>query len=132
MGTLPWGGQNVAMAEIERDSRGPRAGDTAMNEMPQWYGSQLSSGSRSPRGERGRHAPSGQDQRRIAGRKFRSAAKILPGMAPTEKIFRSRRIWSHARAMIASESKIAMAVTPFLSTLPRQIAPVATPVGSGD
>ena len=34
--------------------------------------------------------------------------------------------------MIASESKIAMAVTLFLSTLPRQIARVAIPVGSGD
>jgi hypothetical protein len=34
--------------------------------------------------------------------------------------------------MIASESKITMAVTPFLSTHPRQIAPVAIPVGGGD
>ena len=34
--------------------------------------------------------------------------------------------------MIASESKISMAVTPFQSTLPLQIAPVAIPFGSGD
>jgi hypothetical protein len=34
--------------------------------------------------------------------------------------------------MIAPESKIAMAVIPFLSTLPRQIAPVVIPFGSGD
>ena len=34
--------------------------------------------------------------------------------------------------MIASESKIAMVVTRFLSTHPRQIAPGATPVGGGD
>jgi hypothetical protein len=34
--------------------------------------------------------------------------------------------------MITPESKIAMVVTQFLSTHPRQIAPVAIPVGSGD
>ena len=34
--------------------------------------------------------------------------------------------------MIASESKIAMAVTLFLSTHIRQIAQVAIPLGSGD
>ena len=34
--------------------------------------------------------------------------------------------------MITSESKISMAVTLFLSTHPRQIAPVAIPVGGGD
>ena len=34
--------------------------------------------------------------------------------------------------MITPESKIAMAVTPFQSTHPRQIAPVAIPVGGGD
>ena len=34
--------------------------------------------------------------------------------------------------MIAPESKIAMAVTLFLSTHIRQIAPVAIPVGGGD
>jgi hypothetical protein len=34
--------------------------------------------------------------------------------------------------MIASESKIAMALNRILSTLPRQIAPVAIPFGGGD
>ncbi len=34
--------------------------------------------------------------------------------------------------MITPESKISMAVTPFLSTLPRQIARVAIPIGNGD
>jgi hypothetical protein len=54
------------------------------------------------------------------------------GLIAAEKIIRPRRIWSHARAMITPESKISMAVTPFLSTLPRQIARVAIPIGNGD
>jgi hypothetical protein len=62
----------------------------------------------------------------------RNAAEKPPHSVPLKKIIRSRRIWLHASAMITPESKIAVAVTRFLSTLPRQISKVAIPFGNGD